>query len=75
MSEEEWTAVFLRPYICLRETKMQSFQYKIIHSIINCNKKLCDMKINKANLRDLIAATGLVVLLKIGFKLPIFQPV
>ena len=29
---------------------------------------------NKANLRDLIAATGLVILFKIGFKLLIFCP-
>ena len=32
-------------------------------------------KINKANLRDLIAATGLVMLLKIGLKYLISQPV
>ena len=34
-------------------------------------------RINKANLRDLIAATGLVMLLKIGLKLKylISQPV
>ena len=48
MSEEEWTDVFLRPYICLRETKLQSFQYKIIHRIINCNKKLFNMKIKNS---------------------------
>ena len=29
---------------------------------------------NKPNLRDLIAATGLVILVKIGFKLSIFCP-
>ena len=50
MSEEEWTDVFLRPYICLRETKLQSFQYKIIHRIINCNKKLFDMRIKNSPL-------------------------
>ena len=48
MSEEEWADVFLRPYICLRETKLQSIQYKIINSIINCNKKLFDMKIKNS---------------------------
>ena len=48
MSEEEWADVFLRPYICLRETKLQSFQYKIINRIINCNKKLFDMKIKNS---------------------------
>ena len=30
-----WTDVFLRPHICLRETKLQSSQYKGIHNIIN----------------------------------------
>ena len=48
MSEEEWADVFMRPYICLRETKLQSFQYKIINRIINCNKKLFDMKIKNS---------------------------
>ena len=38
MSEEEWTDVFLRPYICLLEMKLQLFQYKIIYRMINCNK-------------------------------------
>ena len=45
MSEEKWIDVFLRPYIYSRETKLQPFQYKIINRIINCNKKLFDMKI------------------------------
>ena len=31
--------------------------------------------INKANLRDLIAATGLVILLKLDLNRQIFQPV
>ena len=48
MSEEEWTDVFLRPYICLRETKLQTFQYKVINRIINCNKKLFDIKIKNS---------------------------
>ena len=47
-SEEEWTDVFLRPYICLRETKVQSYQYNIINRIINCNKWLFDMKIKNS---------------------------
>ena len=34
--------------ICLRETKLQSFQYKIIQRIINCNKKLFDMTIKNS---------------------------
>ena len=54
---------------------------KIMYQSVNVNtpsKKVWDMirKItgNKANLRDLIAATGLVILLKIGFKSSIFCP-
>ena len=45
ISEEEWSNIFQRPYLILRETKLQSLQYKTIHRIINCNKKLFDMKI------------------------------
>ena len=47
-SEEDWTDAFLRPYIFLRETKLQSSQYIIIHRIINCNIKLFDMKIKNS---------------------------
>ena len=43
--EEEWSVIFSRPYKSVRETQLQSFQYKIIHRIIACNKKLFDMKI------------------------------
>ena len=43
--------------------------------IQSCTKPLSHRYDNKANLRDLIAATGLVFLLKIAFKSSIFQPV
>ena len=43
--EEEWSVIFSRPYKSVRETQLRSFQYKIIHRIIACNKKLFDMKI------------------------------
>ena len=36
---------FLRIFSVTRETKMQSFQYQIIHRNINCRKKLFNMKI------------------------------
>ena len=45
--EEEWPDILRRPYQCLRETKLQSLQSKIIHKIINCNKKLFDMKLKE----------------------------
>ena len=39
-----------------------------------CNSHKYFFSENKANLRDLIAATGLVILLKIGIKSSIFLP-
>ena len=44
--------------------------------ILFCDRTMHASKIykNKANLRDLIAATGLVILLKIGIKSWIFLP-
>ena len=45
--EEEWPDILKRPYRCLRETKLQSLQFKIIHRTINCNKKLFDMKLKE----------------------------
>ena len=41
---------FKRIYTLTRETKLQSFQYSIIHRIINCRKRLCNMKIINNNL-------------------------
>ena len=37
--EEEWADIFTRTFKVVRETKLQSFQFKLIHRIINCNKK------------------------------------
>ena len=42
---------------------------------VNFSLLLIDRKMNKANLRDLIAATGLVILLKLDLNRSIFQPV
>ena len=35
--DDEWSNIFQRSYQTLRETKIQSLQFKIIHRIINCN--------------------------------------
>ena len=35
--------IFLRPYKITKETKLQSFQYQILHRYIFCRKKLHDM--------------------------------
>ena len=40
-----------------------------------CDLEIWRMTLNKANLRDLIAATGLVILLKLDLNRSIFQPV
>ena len=42
---QQWDEIFTRPFHITAETKIQSFQFKILHNVINCNKKLCDMKI------------------------------
>ena len=41
----DWDIIYTLPFHSTRETKLQSFQYKIINRIIECNKKLHDMKI------------------------------
>ena len=43
--EEEWGDIFITTFKVVRETKLQSFQFKLIHRIINCNDKIYDMKI------------------------------
>ena len=36
-----------RPYQCLRATKLQFLQFKIVHRIINCNKNFFVMKLKE----------------------------
>ena len=38
--EEEWADIFTRTFKVELETKLQSFQFKLIHRIITCNKKI-----------------------------------
>ena len=47
ITEEEWPDIFQRPCRCSRETTLQSLEFKIMHRIINCNKKLFDMKLKE----------------------------
>ena len=42
---ELWQCIFKLPYSTVRETRLQSLQYRIIHRTITCNKKLYDMKL------------------------------
>ena len=45
IEENNWQDIFDLAFRVSRETKIQSLQYKIIHRIVNCNKKLYDWKI------------------------------
>ncbi len=44
-TDEIWSRIFNMPFEIIRETKLQSFQYKIIHRIIACNKWLENIKV------------------------------
>ena len=48
IDDNDWTAIFKQPYTCSRETKLQSFQYKVIHRIIPCNKWLFNLKVSQS---------------------------
>jgi hypothetical protein len=47
---EEWNNIFNLPFKTCRETKLQSFQYRLIHRIIPCNKWLFNLKILDSNM-------------------------
>ncbi len=44
-----WSRIYTLAFSCTRETLLQSFQYKIIHRVIACNKWLYDIKIKNSN--------------------------
>ena len=46
---EIWTRIFRMPFVCTRETKLQSFQYKIIHRTIACNRWLFNIKVKESD--------------------------
>lgn len=45
----EWPDIYMMPYIHVRETKLQTLQFKVIHRIIPCNKLLKIYKIKDSN--------------------------
>ena len=45
LETEDWNQIFLRTFKTTKETYLQSFQYKILHRILNCNEKLYKWKI------------------------------
>ncbi len=40
-----WSNIFRLPFSITRETQLQTFQYKLIHLLITCQKYLFDMKL------------------------------
>ena len=49
ISEEDILKSFKLPFKCIRETKIQSLQYRVLHRTITCNKKLSEMKIKESS--------------------------
>lgn len=44
---EEWEEIYLRPFAVVRETRLQSFQYRLVHRLITCNHLLLRYKIRQ----------------------------
>ncbi len=40
-----WKTIFTIPFISIRDTRLQSFQYKIMHRTLTCNEWLKNIKI------------------------------
>lgn len=49
MSDERWKHIYRMPFECLRETKYQSLQYRVVHRIIPCNYLLYRYKIKDSD--------------------------
>ncbi len=47
--ESFWKTIFKMPFICSRQTTIQTFQYKITHRILVCNEWLNNIKIKIYN--------------------------
>lgn len=50
IQEENWPKIYMLPYSTTRETKLQSFQFKLLHRIIPCKKWLFNIKISDSPL-------------------------
>ena len=52
LETEDWESIFSRTFKTIRETYLQSFQYKILNRILNCNDRLYKWKIKNNNKCD-----------------------
>ena len=44
-----WNRIFSMSFMTIRDTRIQSFQYRVIHRTLPCNKWLCDITIKDSN--------------------------
>lgn len=49
VTTEYWKDIYVRPYHTTRDTKLQAFQFKLVHHTIPCNKYLCNIKIKQSD--------------------------
>ena len=52
LETEDWDQIFSRTFKIIRETYLQSFQYKVLNRILNCNDRLYKWKIKNNNKCD-----------------------
>lgn len=43
--QEYWDEVYASPYKAARDTKLQAFQYRVVHRILACNKFLSNIRV------------------------------
>lgn len=48
--QSEWREIYLRPFSTTRETKLQSFRYRLNHRLITCNRLLLRYRIKESDL-------------------------
>lgn len=53
VGQDEWREIYLRPFSSTRETKLQSFQYRLNHRLITCNRLLFKYRIKDSDLCSL----------------------
>lgn len=44
-----WKEIYISPYCATRDTKLQTFQFKLIHRVLPCNKYLCNIRIKESD--------------------------
>ena len=48
IDQDQWANIFSLSFKTIRETKLQTFQYRIIHRLITCKKKLYEMQLTNS---------------------------